>query len=237
MVQCVGVVRGGRLRSDRGAGLGVKPANAPQTFGSCLRDLIAENGWQMDWLTEAAGYKSKTSVLRILREESSARNREQFFRRIDGLGLLRPEARRQLQDALEVSALGAGQGVRAADSARDDLRRRRARGGGIAGVLRAAGRIPRGGVGLAAARQRARGRDPARASRRAGAERAPLAQALLRRRRERALRGAGDAPGRARQLRAELCRIRGVGIGRPVRPAGPARRVGAPKRRGRPSIR
>ena len=87
--------------------MGVKPANAPQTFGSCLRDLIAENGWQMDWLTEAAGYKSKTSVLRILREESSARNREQFFRRIDGLGLLRPEARRQLQDALEVSALGA----------------------------------------------------------------------------------------------------------------------------------
>ena len=78
-----------------------------QTFADCLREIIAENGWTLDVLAEATGYKSKTSVSRILREESSAKNREHFLEQLRQSKLLRPEELDRLQSALEVSALGA----------------------------------------------------------------------------------------------------------------------------------
>ena len=57
-------------------------------------------------LAGLAGYKSKTSIVRILREESVHSGRERLFARMDELGLLTPDERQALLRGLEFSRVG-----------------------------------------------------------------------------------------------------------------------------------
>lgn len=76
------------------------------TFGECLEELMHTKGLSTQRLAELAGYKSKTSIARILKEESVHAGRERLFHKMDALGLLTEQERRNLTRALETSRLG-----------------------------------------------------------------------------------------------------------------------------------
>ncbi len=76
------------------------------TFGKCLEEVMHAKGLSTQRLAELAGYKSKTSIARILKEESVHAGRERLFHKMDALGLLTEQERRSLTRALETSRLG-----------------------------------------------------------------------------------------------------------------------------------
>lgn len=78
------------------------------TFGTSLAELLRAKGISVKRLAEMTGYKSKTSIVRILRDESIHAGRERLFDQIDALGLLTPQERASLLRALESSRVGAG---------------------------------------------------------------------------------------------------------------------------------
>ena len=78
------------------------------TFGTSLAELLRAKGISVKRLAEMTGYKSKTSIVRILRDESVHAGRERLFDQIDALGLLTPQERASLLRALESSRVGAG---------------------------------------------------------------------------------------------------------------------------------
>lgn len=79
---------------------------AQSTFGECLEALMHAKGLSTQRLAELTGYKSKTSIARILREECVQEGRERLFQKMDALGLLTEQERQSLQCALETSRLG-----------------------------------------------------------------------------------------------------------------------------------
>ena len=78
-------------------------------FGEALAGWMREKGLSTKRLAELAGYKSKTSIVRILREECVQSGRERLFARINELGLLSAAERRTLSQALELSRVGGEQ--------------------------------------------------------------------------------------------------------------------------------
>ena len=77
-----------------------------QSFAECLRQIVAARGWSLDALAEITGYKSRTSVARVLQEQSSQKNRERFFERLEQSGVLSPQEESRLRAALDVSLIG-----------------------------------------------------------------------------------------------------------------------------------
>ena len=77
-----------------------------QSFGEALAAWMCENGVSAKRLAEMTGYKSKTSIVRILREESVHAGRERLFASMGDLGLLSSQARASLAQALEYSRVG-----------------------------------------------------------------------------------------------------------------------------------
>ena len=75
-------------------------------FADCLREIIATRGWSLDILASMTGYKSRTSVARVLQEQSSQKNRERFFERLEQSGVLSPQEESGLRAALDVSLIG-----------------------------------------------------------------------------------------------------------------------------------
>ena len=51
------------------------------TFAEALRTVMSAHQWSSETLADVVGYRSKTSVVRILQEKSSQLNRQQFFNR------------------------------------------------------------------------------------------------------------------------------------------------------------
>ena len=80
--------------------------SAIQPFAECLREIAAARGWSMDALANMTGYKSRTSVSRILQEQSSHKNRERFFACLCQSGMLSAEEEGRLRAALDVSLIG-----------------------------------------------------------------------------------------------------------------------------------
>ena len=78
-------------------------------FGQALAGWMRKKGLSTKRLAELAGYKSKTSIVRILREECVQSGRERLFARISELGLLSAAERRTLLQALELSRVGGEQ--------------------------------------------------------------------------------------------------------------------------------
>ena len=77
-----------------------------QSFAKCLRDIAAARGWSLDVLAGMTGYKSRTSVSRVMQEQSSHKNRLCFFERLCRSGMLSPEEEDRLRAALNVSLVG-----------------------------------------------------------------------------------------------------------------------------------
>lgn len=77
-----------------------------RTFGECLEELMRDKGISAQRLAEMTGYKSKTSIARILRDESIHTGRERLLRILEAQKLLRPEEQRALRQALEVNRIG-----------------------------------------------------------------------------------------------------------------------------------
>ena len=75
-------------------------------FADCLREIIATRGWSLDILASMTGYKSRTSVARLLQEQSSQKNRQRFFKRLCESGALTTVEEKRLQAALDVSLIG-----------------------------------------------------------------------------------------------------------------------------------
>ena len=75
-------------------------------FGETLAGLMRAKKLSAKRLAGLAGYKSKTSIVRILREESVHSGRERLFARMDELGLLTPDERQALLRGLEFSRVG-----------------------------------------------------------------------------------------------------------------------------------
>ena len=75
-------------------------------FAERLREIIAARGWSLDALASETGYKSRTSVARILQEQSSHKNRQRFFKNLCDSGLLTAEEEQGLRMALDVSHIG-----------------------------------------------------------------------------------------------------------------------------------
>lgn len=65
-----------------------------RTFGECLEELMRDKGISAQRLAEMTGYKSKTSIARILRDESIHTGRERLLRILEAQKLLRPEEQR-----------------------------------------------------------------------------------------------------------------------------------------------
>ena len=76
------------------------------TFGEALAAWMHVRGVSTKRLAELTGYRSKTSIVRILREESVHAGRERLFARMDSLGMLSPDDRRSLARGLELSRVG-----------------------------------------------------------------------------------------------------------------------------------
>ena len=75
-------------------------------FADCLREIIATRGWSLDILASMTGYKSRTSVARLLQEQSSQKNRQRFFKRLCESGTMTTVEEKRLQAALDVSLIG-----------------------------------------------------------------------------------------------------------------------------------
>lgn len=75
-------------------------------FAECLREIIAARGWSLDALAGMTGYKSRTSVARLLQEQSSQKNRQRFFKRLCDSGALTQTEEKRLRAALDVSLIG-----------------------------------------------------------------------------------------------------------------------------------
>ena len=78
----------------------------PVTFAQQLESTMRKKGLSAQKLADLIGYKSKTTVVRILREESVHAGREKLFAGMKALGILTAEEQRALYDALEVSRVG-----------------------------------------------------------------------------------------------------------------------------------
>ena len=92
----------------------------PLTFGARLENLMRQWGMSAQRLAELLGYKSKTTILRILRVESVQGSREALFSRMQAVALLTEQERALLADALEVSRVGV-QGAMARERLRNHL--------------------------------------------------------------------------------------------------------------------
>lgn len=79
------------------------------TFAEALRALMSKRRWTCEALAGMVGYKSKTSVVRILQEKSSPANRELFLERLCSAHLLAPDEEALLRDALHTSSIGRDQ--------------------------------------------------------------------------------------------------------------------------------
>lgn len=77
-----------------------------RTFGECLEELMHAKGLSAQRLAQITGYKSKTSIARMLRDESAHAGRERLLRCMDALGLLTAEEKRALQSGIEVNRVG-----------------------------------------------------------------------------------------------------------------------------------
>lgn len=79
------------------------------TFAEALRTVMSAHQWSSETLADVVGYKSKTSVVRILQEKSSQLNRQQFFNRLMDAQALRPDEIELLRNALNTSMIGKDQ--------------------------------------------------------------------------------------------------------------------------------
>ena len=76
------------------------------TFADRLREIAAAHGWSLEILANMTGYKSRTSVSRVLQERSSHKNRLNFFKSLCDCGALSREEESRLRKALDVSLIG-----------------------------------------------------------------------------------------------------------------------------------
>ena len=81
------------------------------TFAEALRTVMSAHQWSSETLADVVGYRSKTSVVRILQEKSSQLNRQQFFNRLMDAQALRPYEIELLRNALNTSMIGKDQAM------------------------------------------------------------------------------------------------------------------------------
>ena len=77
-----------------------------KTFGEALAEWMRASGVSTKRLAERTGYKSKTSIVRILREEGVHAGRERLLEQLRKQDLLDPAAYASLAQALEISRVG-----------------------------------------------------------------------------------------------------------------------------------
>ena len=77
-----------------------------RTFGEALAEWMRASGVSTKRLAERTGYKSKTSIVRILREEGVHAGRERLLEQLRKQDLLDPAAYASLAQALEISRVG-----------------------------------------------------------------------------------------------------------------------------------
>lgn len=77
-----------------------------RTFGKALAEWMRASGVSTKRLAELTGYKSKTSIVRILREESVHAGRERLLVQLRKQDMLDPAAYASLAQALEISRVG-----------------------------------------------------------------------------------------------------------------------------------
>lgn len=77
-----------------------------QLFSECLHDIMQARQWSVESLAAMTGYKSRTSITRILREQSGPQNRVRFFELLCKSKMLTPEEEERLKKALNVSLCG-----------------------------------------------------------------------------------------------------------------------------------
>ena len=77
-----------------------------KTFGEALAEWMRASGVSAKRLAERTGYKSKTSIVRILREEGVHAGRERLLEQLRKQDLLDPAAYASLAQALEISRVG-----------------------------------------------------------------------------------------------------------------------------------
>lgn len=75
-------------------------------FPTRLRDILKKYNWSLTHLASVLGYSSKTSVVRILRGESSYGHQQAFFKKLRARNLLDEADDRALERSLEVSRVG-----------------------------------------------------------------------------------------------------------------------------------
>lgn len=80
-----------------------------ESFGDCLKDLMDAHHWSLEIVTQAAGYKSRTSISRLLAGETEQKTCRATYRRLCDSGLLSEDDRRRLGKALENSETGVEQ--------------------------------------------------------------------------------------------------------------------------------
>lgn len=75
-------------------------------FPACLNGILRKHRWSLQYLASSLGYASKTSIVRILRGESSYGHQHTFFKKLQRSGMLSAEDAALLAESLEVSRVG-----------------------------------------------------------------------------------------------------------------------------------